>query len=119
MGCEKAEAYQAGATDVTRAWEHKRGTRSAGFDGHGVLVVPFMKNFFANRNVQAFTVALWFKWTGDPSKIGGLVNNGNCETAPSFDVHVGIEEDVSGTLSTETVSRQSTNDVDVSIFLIF
>lgn len=119
MGCETVKADQAGSTSsVALAWDAKSG-KSAKFDGNGVLVVPFMANFFADRNIQAFTVALWFKWTGDISKIGGLVNNGNCETDPSFDVHVGTGQDVSGTFSTAAVSGESTGDYGVSTILRF
>ena len=107
-GCEKVEAYQAGDNDVTFAWDAKA-WKSASFNGAAVLVVPFLKNYFANRNLETFTVALWFKWTGDPSTVGGLVNNGDCESDPSFSIHVGdAGEVVSGHLRTEGAATTST-----------
>ena len=114
-GCEKVEAYQAGVNNVKFAWDSKN-TKSAEFDGSSVLVVPFLKNYFANRDLQAFTVALWFKWTGNPSAIGGLVNNGDCESDPSFDIHVGDSgEVVSGQLHTDGPLTTSTTSGDQSI----
>ena len=87
-GCEKVEAYQAGGDDAMLAWDAKAG-KSASFNGAAVLTVPFLKNYFANRNLETFTVALWFKLTGDPNTVAGLVNNGDCESDPSFSIYVG------------------------------
>ena len=53
--CEKVEANQVGDNNVTLAWVAKM-RMSASFNGAAVLVVPFIQNFFANRNLEAL---LW------------------------------------------------------------
>ena len=112
-GCEKVEAYQAGDDDVTFAWDAKA-RKSARFNGAAVLTVPFLKNYFANRNLDTFTVALWFKWIGNPPTLGGLVNNGDCESDPSFSIHVGdTGEVVSGHLRTQGAGTRSNANSEV------
>jgi len=72
---------------VTLYQDIDRGT-VARFPGKGSLDVGFINNYFAGRDIDTWTVALWFKRVGSGSGgYAGLVNNGDCDGLPSFDVH--------------------------------
>jgi len=72
---------------VTLVNDNERGT-VASFAGRGSLDVGFINNYFAGRKIYTWSVALWFKKTGgSKSGYSGLVNNGDCDGLPSFDMH--------------------------------
>jgi len=71
---------------------------SAFFDGKSRLEVPFIRNWFANKAEDKFSIALWFiRKFGDG--LVGLVNNGDCAT-PSFEVIVEDTNKVTGSMDT-------------------
>mgnify|MGYP003573965586 CR=1 FL=1 len=106
-GCNKAYGENYGVT-LLSGGVHGWPSKMAYFNGSSLILVHFMENYFANNQVDQFTIMLWFLRSGDPSNIGGLVNNGNCDAVPSFDMHVGPGQVASG-----AVNGQSMDDVDV------
>ncbi|KAK2180835.1 hypothetical protein NP493_423g01014, partial [Ridgeia piscesae] len=58
---------------------------AAEFDGRGYLEVPFIRTWFANNHVDAFSISLWFNRQGSSDVIyGALVNNGDSVEKPGF-----------------------------------
>jgi len=50
-----------------------------------VFKVPFIRTWFANNHVDAFSISLWFNRQGSSDVIyGALVNNGDSVEKPGF-----------------------------------
>ncbi|KAI0213204.1 hypothetical protein LSAT2_001799 [Lamellibrachia satsuma] len=80
--------------------------RVAWFDG-ARLEVAFLRMWFAQNEVDQFTVSLWFKRDGIQSGLVGLVNNGDCEEDPNFEVTASPNGIYSGvTTGTQTLTNK-------------
>ena len=65
--------------------------------------------WFAENEVDQFTVSLWFKRDGIQTGAVGLVNNGDCEEEPNFEVTASENGVYSGvTTSTQVITSSVT-----------
>ena len=74
-----------------------------------VMQVAFLRMWFAENEVDQFTVSLWFKRDGIQTGSVGLVNNGDCEEDPNFEVTASENGVYSGvTTSTQVITTSVT-----------
>ena len=48
------------------------------------MQVAFLRTWFAENNVDQFSIAVWFQRRGDLSPKAAIVNNRNCRQSPGF-----------------------------------
>ncbi|KAK2166207.1 hypothetical protein NP493_1332g00043 [Ridgeia piscesae] len=86
---KKVKLVQAGVEDVELTTE--RGNTAACFNGNSFMEIPFLRKWFAHRQVTEFTVALWYKRCSlDTRHEEGLIHNGGClSTNTGFQVTTG------------------------------
>ena len=112
--CTRASSTQTSEASVVLVEDVDRGT-VAQFGGAASLHVGYIYNYFADKSVTAWSVAVWVKRTGNSEGLGGVVNNGDCVGAPSFDIHVGQGEFSSCGIDTDGTTQIATiSDVQVS-----
>ncbi|KAI0222915.1 hypothetical protein LSAT2_025828 [Lamellibrachia satsuma] len=81
--CHHAIATQYG-TDVSRVFDSERRGNVACFGGQTHFEVAFLRTWFAENNVDQFSIAVWFQRRGDLSPKAAIVNNRNCRQSPGF-----------------------------------
>ena len=112
--CNRAVSTQTSEASVVLAQDAERGT-VAKFNGASSLHVGFLYNYFADRYVKQWSMPVWMKRTGNTDTVGGVINNGDCVSSPSIDIHVGSGEFTSCSVDTDAVAAQvSIQDVAVS-----
>ena len=112
--CMKASSTQTSEESVTLEEDPERGT-VAYFPGAASLHVGFLYNWFADKTVESWSVAVWVKRTGDSAGLAGIINNGDCIGSPSFDIHMGPTEVSSISVDTDGVSQMAEiSDVQVA-----
>ena len=107
--CTRASATQTSDESVIITEDAERGL-VAQFGGASSLHVGFIYNYFADKLVAEWSVAVWVKRTGVSQGLGGIVNNGDCVGSPSFDVHVGQGEVSSVSVDTDGSSQLASID---------
>ncbi|ELT91894.1 hypothetical protein CAPTEDRAFT_216416 [Capitella teleta] len=101
--CTRATSTQTSEASVVLTSDVDRGT-VAKFNGASSLHVGYIYNYFADRYVKQWSMAVWVKRTGNTAGLGGVINNGDCVEAPSFDIHVGGGDVTSCSVDTDSVS---------------
>ncbi|KAI0239670.1 hypothetical protein LSAT2_009632, partial [Lamellibrachia satsuma] len=81
--CHHAIATQYGI-DVSRVFDSERRGNVACFGGQTHFEVAFLRTWFAENNVDQFSIAVWFKRRGDLSPKAAIVNNRNCRQSAGF-----------------------------------
>ncbi|KAI0239671.1 hypothetical protein LSAT2_009633 [Lamellibrachia satsuma] len=81
--CHHAIATQHG-TDVSRVFDSERRGNVACFGGQTHFEVAFLRTWFAENNVDQFSIAVWFQRPGDLSPKAAIVNNRNCRQSAGF-----------------------------------
>jgi hypothetical protein len=115
--CTRAVSTQTSEASVVLTKDADRG-KVAKFNGKSSLHVGYIYNYFADRYVKAWSMAVWVKRQGSTNGIGGVINNGDCLDSPSFDIHVGSGDVSSCSVDTDAVSTMVTiADVAVSLKL--
>ncbi|KAI0209107.1 hypothetical protein LSAT2_006170 [Lamellibrachia satsuma] len=111
--CNHAKTTKYGPGQVTLVWDDERNSTVASFDGRARLETRFLYNWFAGRNIHHFSITMWFKATGDPGSVSGLVDNGDCVTEPGFNVHL-EKGTVHGSVNTRTSGNTGVGNVAVT-----
>ena len=65
--------------------------------------MAFLRTWFAQNEVDQFTVSLWFKRDSIQTGTVGLVNNGDCEEDPNFEVSAANTGVYSGVTTTSQI----------------
>ena len=69
--------------------------------------MAFLRTWFAENEVDEFTVTVWFKREGEMDSTQGIVNNGDCIDSAGF--YIGHEsETVIANITTENAGEQLT-----------
>lgn len=89
--------------------------QSAYFNGSSRVEVPFLQNMFNGGYVKAFSLSLWFQREGGEKGVQGLVNNGDCESAPTFDIHLVVSRNINVSNLASSINGQEVLFVDVQV----
>ncbi|KAI0239669.1 hypothetical protein LSAT2_009631 [Lamellibrachia satsuma] len=81
--CHHAIATQYGS-NVNIKNDPDRNGNVACFSGDTHFEVSFLRTWFADNNVDQFSIAVWFQRHGDLSPKAAIVNNGNCRQSAGF-----------------------------------
>ena len=104
--CNMAVSQQTSEASVVLATDPQRGT-VAYFNGASSLHVGYIYNWFADKTVTSWSVAMWFKREGSTEVLGGLLNNGDCVGSPSFGLNAGLGQTGSVSVDTDGVATMA------------
>jgi len=77
--------------------------------------VPFVRTWFANNHVDAFTVSLWYNRLGRSDAVyGALVNNGDSVESAGFSLRAAENNKLVSKIRTKNGEKSLTVDVPVS-----
>ncbi|KAI0236872.1 hypothetical protein LSAT2_012642 [Lamellibrachia satsuma] len=81
--CHHAIATQYGS-NVDILPDADRNSNVACFSGDTHFEVSFLRTWFANKNVDKFSIAVWFQRHGDLSPKAAIVSNANCHESAGY-----------------------------------
>ena len=79
-----------------------------------VFKVPFIRTWFANNHVDAFSISLWFNRQGNTdATYGALVNNGDSVEKAGFSLRIIENNNLVGKIRTENGEKSVTVTIPV------
>ncbi|KAI0242793.1 hypothetical protein LSAT2_011099, partial [Lamellibrachia satsuma] len=110
--CHHAVANKYGDGTVALTTDPGRLGKVARLDGRGYLEVPFIRTWFANNDVNTFTISLWYNRLGrSDATYGALVNNGDSVENAGFSLRAVENNKLVAKIRTDSGEKSLTVDV--------
>ncbi|KAI0242791.1 hypothetical protein LSAT2_011097 [Lamellibrachia satsuma] len=113
--CHHAVANKYGDGTVALMTDPGRPGKVTRLDGRGYLEVPFIRTWFANNDVNTFTISLWYNRLGrSDATYGALVNNGDNVENVGFSLRAVENNKLVAKIRTDSGETSLTVDVEAT-----